>query len=70
MRGADALATSLAEHRADAMLYRTLATLRTDVPLTESIADLEWKGADRAKLEALAAELEDDSIVARVGRFA
>ena len=70
VRGADALASSLAERRADAMLYRTLATLRTDVPLTEGVADLEWKGADRVKLEALAAELEDDSIVARVGRFA
>jgi 5'-3' exonuclease len=69
VRGADALAASLAERRADAMLYRTLATLRRDVPLAESAADLEWKGADRAKLEAMAAELEDDGLVARIPRF-
>ena len=38
------LAESLAAHRDEAMLYRRLATLCEDVPLGESLADLEWRG--------------------------
>lgn len=45
VRGADALAQSLAAQRADARLFRKLATLRLDVPLAESIDDLRWRGA-------------------------
>ncbi len=37
VRGAAALAASLREHRDEAYLYRRLATLRVDVPLTEQI---------------------------------
>jgi len=70
VRGADALAASLAERRADAILYRTLATLRTDVPLKEGVSDLEWRGADREKLAAIAAELEDDGLMERISRLA
>lgn len=44
IRGAQSLAQSLAERRDDAMLYRTLATLRTDVPIQESLEDLHWTG--------------------------
>lgn len=44
IRGAQSLADSLAAHRDDAMLYRTLATLRTDVPIAESLEDLCWRG--------------------------
>src|SRR5207302_11098937 len=40
------LAESLTQHRAEALLFRTLATLRADVPLTETLAELEWQGAD------------------------
>ncbi|MCB9155410.1 MAG: flap endonuclease [Caldilineae bacterium] len=39
------LAGNLAAQREDALLYRKLTTLRSDVPLTESLADLEWRGA-------------------------
>jgi 5'-3' exonuclease len=45
VRGAEKLSFTLEEHRADARLYRTLATLVTDVPLRESLADLRWRGA-------------------------
>ncbi len=38
------LAANLDEHREAAELYRSLATLRTDVPLEESLADLKWRG--------------------------
>ena len=40
LRGAEGLAATLRERRDDAMLYRTLARLRTDVPLAETLDDL------------------------------
>jgi 5'-3' exonuclease len=43
VRGADRLAATLSSERNNAMLYRTLTTLRTDVPLRESLPDIEWK---------------------------
>jgi 5'-3' exonuclease len=39
-----ALARTLAAQRDRALLFRTLATLRTDVPLFESIDELQWAG--------------------------
>ena len=50
VRGAAALAASLAAHRTEAVLFRQLATLRTDVPLAESLDDLRWRGPDVAAL--------------------
>jgi 5'-3' exonuclease len=44
VRSAPTLATVLREHRSEANLYRTLTTLRRDVPLPEALADLEWQG--------------------------
>jgi 5'-3' exonuclease len=70
VRGAVALAQSLAGLRAEAALYKRLATLRVDVPLVENLADLEYRGANRAALEAIATELADDSLLERVQRFA
>lgn len=70
VRGAAALAESLRAHRDEAALYRTLATLRDDVPLAEDLAALEWKGAHRARIEAVAATLGDSKTVSRVARFA
>ncbi|MFO0681821.1 MAG: 5'-3' exonuclease H3TH domain-containing protein [Sandaracinus sp.] len=70
VRGAEALAASLAAHRQEALLYRTLATLRRDVPLPQRRAeDLAWRGADRELVAAIAAELEDDGLVARIPRW-
>jgi 5'-3' exonuclease len=51
VRGADALATALAGSFEEVRLYRRLATLVTDVPLAESLQDLEWRGAPRATFE-------------------
>lgn len=48
VRGAKRLAGNLAERRDDALLYKRLATLVEDVPLEESLDDLEWRGAPRA----------------------
>ena len=44
VRGAARLAAALEEHRSLALLFRTLATLRTDVPVFSSIAELRWHG--------------------------
>ena len=52
VRGAEGLAKTLRDCREDAFLYRRLATLVKDVPLTESLADLEWRGANRDALTA------------------
>jgi 5'-3' exonuclease len=70
VRGAPALAASLAAHRAEAFLYRQLATLRTDVPLSESLDDLYWRGPDTAALAALASRWRDDQLVERAARLA
>jgi 5'-3' exonuclease len=70
VRGAPALAASLAANRTDAFLFRKLATLRTDVPLAESLDDLRWRGPDVAALTALAQRWGDDAIVERATRFA
>ena len=70
VRGSTALAASFVSHRSDALLFRELATLRTDVPLAESLDDLRWRGPDVPALAALAAQWGDDSIVERAERLA
>ncbi len=57
VRGAKALAASLAENRDAALLYRQLATLRRDAPITEDLSQLEWRGARREPYQRLCAEL-------------
>lgn len=69
VRGAKTLSANLEAQRADAMLFRTLATLREDVGLTEKLSDLEWRGAKRELLQAFAASVGDTKIMQRVSRF-
>ena len=66
VRGGAALARNLSEQRDDAILYRTLATLRTDVPIEESLDDLRWKGPNRLALEALCEELGERALLDRI----
>ena len=66
VRGAMALAAAIREQRADAMLYRTLATLRTDVPLAESLDDLKWRGGRRDLLQAVCEEIAEPEIAQRM----
>jgi 5'-3' exonuclease len=70
VRGAARLAATLAERRNDAVLYRQLATLITDVPLPETLADLEWAGVPRSRFEALCDDLGSDRLRARPTRWA
>ena len=58
-----ALARTLAEHRDEALLFRRLATLRTDVEVFESVDDLRWTGP-RPEFAALAAHLDTAKVVA------
>ncbi len=51
------LALTLAAEREQALLFRRLATLRTDIPLFTSVDELEWKGATPA-FEPLAARFD------------
>jgi len=56
--GAPRLAATLAARREDALLYKRLATLVRDVPLAESLADLEYRGALRGPYAELCARLD------------
>ena len=62
------LSISLEQRREEVLLYRILATLRTDVPLAETLDDLEWQGA-LPQLKGLCAELGDESIPERISRW-
>jgi 5'-3' exonuclease len=59
VRGAAALSEALNAHQAEAQLYRTLATLRFDAPLEESLDDLEYRGTHAVSLKALCERLGD-----------
>jgi len=52
VRGAEKLASTLREHRDEALLYRKLATLVEDVPLKESLEDLEFRGVPMKRFTA------------------
>lgn len=70
VRGAATLAQSLRTHGAEALLYRRLALLRTDVPLNEALADLRWQGVRKADLEALCDEIGDREFLPAAVAFA
>ena len=62
------LSESLKAHQEDVLLYRRLATLRQDVPLKESLQDLEWRGAQE-RLKSLCHELGDKKLPERIPRW-
>jgi len=69
-RSAEKLAAVLRERLADACLYRELTTLRLDVPIAESLSDLEWAGVPRRRFGELCDELGLDPGSFRVHRWA
>ncbi|MBI3204720.1 MAG: flap endonuclease [Myxococcales bacterium] len=69
VRGAASLARELSSRRDEAMLYKTLATLRRDAKLFEQVEALAWHGADRGLTEALCSEIGERSLPARVVRW-
>jgi 5'-3' exonuclease len=62
------LAENLAARREEALLYRTLAMLREDVPLREKLVDLEWKGA-APRLKDICRELGEENLPVRIRRW-
>jgi len=66
VRGAAALSASLAQHRDEARLFRTLATLRTDAEVAAGLDELRWRGPDAAGLRALEELLGGDGLAARL----
>jgi 5'-3' exonuclease len=70
VRGAARLAETLAGRREDALAYRTLTTLRRDVPLAESLDDLAWRGVPRARFLALCDEFGFTDVRDRPHRWA
>lgn len=57
VRGAATLAKTLSDSWQDALLFRTLATLRTDVDVFATVDDLQWKGP-RPEFESIAQRLK------------
>jgi len=71
VRGAATLAATLRDHRAEAALYRRLATLNTDADIGDaSLETLEWRGVPRDEFTALCAELGFEGVIGRVHRWA
>jgi 5'-3' exonuclease len=70
VRGADKLAATLRESRELAFAYRELTTLRLDVPIEETLSDLEWRGVPRAAFEEFCSEVGFDPETIRVHKWA
>jgi 5'-3' exonuclease len=62
------LLESLHAHHDEALLYRRLATLRTDVPLAQTLEDLEWQGAVPG-LKEICRALGDEATLTRISRW-
>jgi 5'-3' exonuclease len=69
VRGALRLATTLAERRDQALLFRTLATLRADAPIGVGVDGLRWAGP-RAELATWAKKLGAPALAERAEKLA
>ena len=72
VRNASRLAATLDQQRADALLYRRLATLNRDARIddvTATLDDLAWAGVPREEFLALCEELGFDTVRERVHRW-
>lgn len=65
---ATTLVENLQQNYKEALLFRELATLRTNVPLKEKLDDLKWRGA-YPRLKTLCRELGEERIPQRVTRW-
>jgi 5'-3' exonuclease len=69
VRSAAKLSATLRENRDLAYLYRELTTLRLDVPISESLSDLEWRGVPRSAFEGFCSRLGFDASRINVHRW-
>jgi 5'-3' exonuclease len=65
IKRARALSESLFTSWSDALLFRTLATLRLDVPVFDTVEDLRWKGP-RPDFEELCRRMKSPNLFGRV----
>jgi len=70
VRGAKRLAGNLAERREEALLYKRLATLAEDAPISRRLAELEWKGVPRGAFEDFCVEMNANRLRTRPRRWA
>jgi 5'-3' exonuclease len=69
-RGADKLAATLAARFSDALLYRRLATLVTEVPLEEDLEALAWRGVPKEAFGRWCASVGAERLLSRPERWA
>ena len=69
LRGADRLASTLRENRDPVYLFRTLATLVKEGPISADVDDLEWKGPAET-FRDLCAVLDANDLPGRVNSLA
>ena len=65
---ASTLTGNLSQRYEEALLFRQLSTLRTDVPLKEKLSDLKWQGAWE-RLNTVCKKLGDENIPKRIPRW-
>ena len=70
LRGRERLAQVWGERRQDALLYRTLARLRTDAPVSASLAELEHHGVPRQRFLAWCDAVGARTLKGRAPRWA
>jgi 5'-3' exonuclease len=70
LRGARRLAQNLAERRDDALLYKQLATLVEDAPVSESLDELRWRGVPRRAYASFCQEMSAERLRDRPHRWA
>jgi 5'-3' exonuclease len=69
VRSAARLAETLRDRMDDALLYKDLATLRSDADIPQTLAELEWKGVHREAFESLCDELGFTGLRSRPSRW-
>jgi len=69
VRGAAKLASTLAVNRADAELFRRIATVALDAPVSATVDELQWRGPITG-FEQLCATIGADRIAARANKLA
>jgi 5'-3' exonuclease len=65
IRRARSLSESLFNSWSEAMLYRTLATLRLDVPVFDTVEDLRWKNPRLATFEEYCMRMKSPDLLGR-----
>lgn len=68
IRRARPLAESLFQNWNDALLFRTLATLRLDVPVFNTVEDLRWRGP-RRDFEAQCRQMKSPALLDRAAKL-